>query len=152
MVVIFSLCRVRRLSRSDVCRARRRLPSRSSFMTTENLDPDLSTQYRTDEWSQWDSYNSNAVQPPREELPAGTDLPRKDWVTLNRARAKVGKTASSLHKWNMAPTSECPCGEPKQTMEHILTDCPLGPVCTDRDLIRCNRNAIAWISNWRDKT
>ena len=131
---------------------RRRLPSRSSFMTAESLDPDLSAQYRTNKWSEWDSYDSNAVQSPIEELPTGTDLPRKDWVTLNRARAKVGKTASSLHKWNIAPTSECPCGEPKQTMQHILTECTLGPVCTDRDLIRCNRNAKAWISHWRDKT
>ena len=77
---------------------------------------------------------------------------RKYWVTLYRARAKVGKTASSMHTWNLAPTSECPCGEPNQTMQHIITDCPLGPVCTDRDLVRCNRNAKNWISHWRDKT
>ena len=121
-------------------------------MTAESLDPDLSAQYRTEKWSEWDSYDSNAVQSPREELPTGTDLPRKDWVTLNRARAKVGKTASSLHKWNITPTSECPCGELNQTMQHILTECTLGPVCTDKDLIRCNRNAKTWISHWRDKT
>ena len=131
---------------------RSRLPSRSSFMTAESLNPDLSAQYRTEKWSEWDSYDSNAVQSPREELPTGTDLPRKDWVTLNRARAKVGKTASSPHKWNITPTSECPCGELNQTMQHILTECTLGPVCTDKDLIRCNRNAKTWISHWRDKT
>ena len=131
---------------------RSRLSSRSSFMKVESLDPDLSSQHRINEWTQWDNYQNNAIQAPREALPSGTDLPRKDWVTLNRARAKVGKTASTLHKWKLSPTSECPCGDPEQTMQHILTDCPLGPVCTDRDLIKCNRNAKSWISNWRDKT
>ena len=131
---------------------RSRLSSRSSFMTAESLRPNLSAQYRTDKWSEWDSLNNDAIQAPTEQLPTGTELPRKDWVTLNRARAKVGKTASSMHKWKLAPTSECPCGEPNQTMQHILTDCPLGPVCTDRDLVRCNRNAKNWISHWRDKT
>merc|ERR1712018_308556 len=110
-------------------------------MKVESLDPDLSSQHRINEWTQWDNYQNNAIQAPREALPSGTDLPRKDWVTLNRARAKVGKTASTLHKWKLSPTSECPCGDPEQTMQHILTDCPLGPVCTDRDLIKCNRNA-----------
>ena len=131
---------------------RSRLSSRSSFMKVESLDPDLSSQHRINEWTQWDNYQNNAIQAPREALPSGTDLPRKDWVTLNRARAKVGKTASTLHKWKLSPTSECPCGDPEQTMQHILTDCPLGPVCTDRDLIKCNRNSKSWISNWRDKT
>ena len=131
--------------------ARSRLSSRSSFMTAESLDPDLSSHHRINEWSEWDSYQNYAIQAPREALPSGTDLPRKDWVTLNRARAKVGKTASTLHKWKLKPTSECPCGNPEQTMQHILTDCSLGPVCTDRDLIRCNRNAKSWICHWRDK-
>jgi len=79
------------------------------------MNPDLSAQYRTSKWSEWDSYDSNAVQSPREEITTGIDFLRKDWVSLNRVRAKVGKTASSLHKWNSAPTSECTCGEPKQT-------------------------------------
>ena len=130
---------------------RSRLSSRSSFMKAESLDPDTSSKHRTERWTQWDVYNNDAIQTPKEQLPSGTYLPRKDWVTLNRARAKVGKTASSLHKWKLAPTSECPCGNPNQTMQHILTDCNLGPICTDRDLLRSNRNAKSWIKTWRDK-
>ena len=131
---------------------RSRLPSRSSFMTAESLDPGLVPQHRIDRWTEWDNHDNNAIQAPREELPSGTDLPRKDWVTLNRARAKVGKTASNLHKWGFASTSECPCGNPNQTMQHILQDCSQGPFCSDRDLRMCNRHAKNWIRHWRDKT
>ena len=120
-------------------------------MTAESLNPDLATKYRTDQWTQRDTCNNNAIQPPKEALPNGTDIPRKDWVALNRARAKVGKTASTLHKWKLAETSECPCGSPNQTMQHVLTDCSLGPVCTDRDLLMCNRHAKTWLRHWRDK-
>ena len=137
---------------SDHTTPRSRLTSRSSFMTAESLDPEHLPQHRVDRWTEWDNHDSNAIQAPREELPSGTDLPRKDWVTLNRARAKVGKTASNLHRWGFAPTSECPCGNPNQTMQHLLQECSLGPFCSDRDLRTCNRHAKNWIRHWRDKT
>ncbi|GFR65475.1 ATP-dependent RNA helicase p62-like [Elysia marginata] len=66
-------------------------------------------------------------------------------------RAKVGKTASTLHKWKLRPNSECPCGNQKQTMDHILSECTEGPHCTDQDLRDCTDAAQAWITHWRDK-
>ena len=114
-------------------------------MTTESMIPNTSAQYRTDKWTEWDIYNSKAIQVPSEQLPTGTEQPRTDWVTVNRARAKIVKTAISMHKWNLAPASERPYGDSNQTMQHIITDCSLGPMCTDRDLMRCNRNAKLWI-------
>ena len=131
---------------------RRRLKSRNSFMTTESLDPLESTNYRLERWKQWDSLSGNdAIQDPREQLPSGTYLPRRDWVALNRARAKVGRTRSNLQKWRLATTSECRCGNPSQTMEHIIQDCELGPPCTDKDLQDCNIAAQNFIQYWRDK-
>ena len=129
-----------------------RLKSRKSFMTVESLHPEQSASCRLEKWNEWDcSPTNNATQAPREQLPTGTGLPRKSWVTLNRARAKVGKTASSLHKWGLAPNSECPCGHPKQTVDHILSECTLGPHCTDLDLRDCTETARAWMTHWRDK-
>merc|ERR1712240_483064 len=107
-------------------------------MTLESLQPDESASKRLGKWIEWDCSSTNeAIQPPREQLPRGTDLSRKLWVTLNRARAKVGKTISSLHKWGLASSSECPCGHPKQTVDHILSECPQGPHCSDQDLREC---------------
>lgn len=32
------------------------------------------------------------------KLPPGSKLDRKDWVTLNKSRTKVGKTKDNFHK------------------------------------------------------
>ena len=131
---------------------RSRLKSRSSFSTNESLDPDEAAQYRLDQWREWDQSTGNdAVQAPAEELAKGTHLPRREWAALNRARAKVGRTSKNLHKWNLSPSGECPCGEPQQTVEHLLRDCSLGPTCTDQDLLDCNESASTWIRFYRDK-
>ena len=67
----------------------RRLKSRKSFMTIHSLDPEQSENHRLEKWREWDHYPPNgAIQIPNEQLPSGTTLPRKDWVTLNRARTK----------------------------------------------------------------
>ncbi|GFR65806.1 LOW QUALITY PROTEIN: retrovirus-related Pol polyprotein from type-1 retrotransposable element R1 4 [Elysia marginata] len=99
--------------------------------------------HRLELWNTWDNTTNEAIQPPKEQLPSGRELQRKDWVTLNRARAKVGKTASTLHKWKLRPNSECPCGHQNQTMDHILSECTEGPHCTDQDLRDCTDAAQA---------
>ena len=131
---------------------RRRLKSRSSFMATESLDPEEASSYRISQWREWDKDTDNAaVQEPLEKLGKGTDLPRKEWVTLNPARAKVGRTAKNLQRWNLSESRGCTCGEPTQSMEHLLRDCNLGPTCTDSDLLNCNESAKAWVKFYREK-
>ncbi|GFR76007.1 ATP-dependent RNA helicase p62-like [Elysia marginata] len=104
----------------------------------------LSDQLITRTWAFFLSYHAK-------QLPSGRELQRKDWVTLNRARAKVGKTARTLQKWKLRPNSECPCGNQNQPMDHILSECTEGPHCTDQDLRDCTDAAQAWITHWRDK-
>ncbi|GFR87248.1 hypothetical protein ElyMa_000742000 [Elysia marginata] len=130
---------------------RARLKSRKSFRTVESVQPDQAASHRLELWNIWDNTTNEAIQPPKEQLPSGRELQRKDWVTLNRARAKVGKTASTLHKWKLRPNSECPCGKQNQTMDHILSECTEGPHCTDQDLRDCTDAAQTWITHWRDK-
>ena len=130
---------------------KRRLKSRRSFMTTEGLHRDHANLYRLETWKEWDSCSSDAIHGPAEELPSGTRLPRSQWVALNRARAKVGRTGSNLHRWGLAPSSRCMCGSPNQTMEHILSGCELGPTCSDMDLRACNSDAQEWTQYWCDK-
>ena len=128
-----------------------RLKSRKSIKIVERLEPGLSATRRLSDWNEWDDSQNEAIQRPAEQLPTGIGLQRKDWLSLNRARTKTGKTASTLHKWKLAPSSECICGHPDQTVDHMLTEWPQGPHCTDKDLRDCTDEALDWIKYWRDK-
>uniref|UniRef100_A0A1B0DMF8 Uncharacterized protein n=1 Tax=Phlebotomus papatasi TaxID=29031 RepID=A0A1B0DMF8_PHLPP len=63
------------------------------------------------------------VKDPTERL-NGFNLPRNEWATLNRIRSDCGRSASTLHKWGMTSSEECDCGNPTQTIKHILEECP----------------------------
>ena len=129
----------------------RRLKSRKSFITIEeSVNPEHASIYRLSTWKEWDNLVSEAVEDPREELPNGTELQRKEWVALNRARANVGRTADNLKKWGLSATSMCSCGCPDQTMQHILEECLDGPKCTEQDLRFCSTDALEWIRCWSD--
>ena len=130
---------------------RSRLKSRKCFRTVESLDPNLSAFWCLKAWNELETYPNEAIQLQIEELPTGTDLQRKDWVSLNRARAKVGRMASTLHKWKLTTSSEITCGHPNQTVNHILSECPQGSHYTDEALRECNEIAQVWITHWRDK-
>ncbi|GFR73303.1 ATP-dependent RNA helicase p62-like [Elysia marginata] len=127
----------------DYSYPRARLKSRKSFRTVESVQPDQAASYRLELWNTWDNTTNEAIQPPKEQLPSGRELQRKDWVTLNRTRAIVGKIASTLHKWKLRPNSECPCGNQNQTMDHIQSECTEGPHYTDQDLRDCTDAAQA---------
>ena len=56
----------------------------------------------------------------------GFDLPRQSWSLLNRFRAGQGPCHAFLHKWGLAKSPTCGCGQ-QQTMSHIADSdmCPL---------------------------
>ena len=62
---------------------------------------------------------------PDTTAPAGSDLPRKLWVTLNRLRAGVGRFGAEMHKWGLRRSASCACAAATQNAEHILFDCNL---------------------------
>lgn len=76
----------------------------------------------------------------------GTPYSRKDWVALNLARLKVGKTRDYL-----LTSAECSCSEPTQTMDHILRECPQALHATTKTTRNANDNAFTWIRQWRNK-
>ena len=57
--------------------------------------------------------------------PVGMGLSRVAWVKLNRLRTDVGRFHLSMHKWGLAPSSNCECGASEQTADHVLTACPI---------------------------
>ena len=63
-------------------------------MTAESLNPKAAKTFIKEQWKEWDqTIESDSVQKPSEHLPKGTELTRREWRTLNRARLKVGQTA-----------------------------------------------------------
>lgn len=131
---------------------RRRLVSRKSFATVIGLQGRTPTQYRHEQWMEISRTPPHGpLPPPSENLPNGTSFNRKEWVTLNRARTGVGKTNGNLQRWGLAASAACPCGDPNQTMEHILRGCVLGPSCSNQDLLEANERSLQWCQWWSDK-
>ena len=67
--------------------------------------------------------NQHLVCDPTIQQP-GFDLPRQLWTLLNRFRADQGPCRANLHKWGLAASELCDCGQ-RQTMGHIVDSCPL---------------------------
>ena len=126
------------------------MPS-SSFMNAESLNPKASKKFILEQWQEWDqSTKIDSVQKPSENLPKSIDLTRKEWVTLNRARSKVGRTAKNKERLILSKSSECKCGTAIQDMEHLIQECSLGPKCSEKYFLKCNEAAKRWVRFYRD--
>ena len=74
------------------------------------------TQWRED-WSSVSLVNHTIVTDPTIRQP-GFDLPRRIWFLTNRFRTGQGQCRANLHKWGLAQSPSCDCGQ-RQTMNHI---------------------------------
>jgi hypothetical protein len=82
----------------------------------------------------------------KNENPSGFELPRKLWCTLNRIRTNHGKCNDSFYKWGLIDSPRCECSNEKQTINHIVFECPLYSYNGDIiDFIKISDNAIAWM-------
>lgn len=104
-----------------------RLRSRHPFVRTANELRINNFQIK----NKWHEEVNNAPyftmqsMPCIDKTPPGFDLPRRTWTALNRIRTGHGNCRDSRHRWNMAPSAECDCGAERQTVHHIVTECPL---------------------------
>ena len=89
---------------------------------------------------------------PNTKLPPGADLPRKDWVTLNRLRSGVGRFHANMHRWGLRTSPACTCGAPEQTASHIIKECPTlrPPGHPNPDLNNLDPDTVLWLQNLRD--
>lgn len=99
-------------------------------------------------WSQSQRYSPlfefSAAECPKDEF----TLPRKAFCNLNRLRTGHGRCKSCLFKWGMSDEESCECGHPKQTMDHILRDCPAFSYHGSIDEIRLlEPDAKLWLQN-----
>ena len=124
-----------------------RLPSRRPIW--KNTPPDdftIQSAWKK-EWASKEVPNKHLVSDPNQQVP-GTDLPRREWSTINRFRTGHGPCLASLHRWGSSPSPLCACGE-EQTMEHIIEVCPLqrlrGGLVT---LHTADQEATAWLKDF----
>jgi hypothetical protein len=68
--------------------------------------------------------HGDLVRDPHIEPPV-FDLRRREWVLLNRFRTSQGKCTFLMHRWCYSNATNCDCGHPYQTMDHIIDDCPI---------------------------
>jgi Reverse transcriptase (RNA-dependent DNA polymerase)/Endonuclease/Exonuclease/phosphatase family len=102
------------------------------------------------EWKKmWKDFapDSQIIEDPTTQVP-GFDLPRHLWTRLNRIRTNHGRCADLLFKWGALSSSACDCGEPRQTVAHIVQDCHLRRFQGDwTDLHRATPEAITWLAD-----
>ena len=88
---------------------------------------------------------------PGTKAPAGSKLPRKNWVTLNRLRTGVGRFNANMYRWGLRESSACVCGAEEQTADHIIYDCPvLHPPNEMTDLSDLCDVQIQWLNRLQD--
>ncbi|KAL4107613.1 hypothetical protein QTP88_017937 [Uroleucon formosanum] len=63
------------------------------------------------EWEKSNQDTHNIIQSLENPLP-GHQLPRREWVVLNRLRTGHRRCKELLHKWKMADLPDCDCGHP----------------------------------------
>ena len=84
--------------------------------------------------SEWTNHKCNAeycentsilsVFIPRTSVRSvGMSVLQTTWVKLKHLRIDVGRFHSSMHKWGLAPSSNCECGSVEQTADHGLIAC-----------------------------
>lgn len=130
----------------EINRLRSRHPPLIKAKNTHPLNPDINNLWKT-QWRESVPQSSQNM-PCIDVQPPGFDLPRKTWTTLNRIRTNNGRCADSLHRWGKAVTPECDCGADRQTIRHIVEDCPLRRFAGDPDeFLTATESAINYVTN-----
>ena len=99
-----------------------------------------------DAWFNTTVVNQSLVTNPT--ICPGFNLPRRLWSTLNRFRTGQGRCAANLVRWHQASDPSCICGNPRQTMDHIVNRCPIARFSGGGLLLlyQADEDAVSWLS------
>ena len=64
-----------------------------------------------------------ACPQPRPVLPPGADLPRKQWVKLNRLRCGTARVGETLKLLGAQESATCACRHITQSVQYVVVDC-----------------------------
>jgi len=106
---------------------------------------DTVTQWRED-WSSDSVLNHTIVTDPTIRQP-GFHLPRHTWSLMNRFW--TGPCRANLHKWGLAQSPSCDCGQ-WQTMNHVVDTCLLAEFQGGLNLLHeADDDAVIWLESKR---
>jgi hypothetical protein len=127
-----------------------RLPSRRPAHATAShlMEEDFNGQLQWgEEWRDSNRDTRGLMQEVGLPVP-GFDLPRRQWVALNRIRTGHGRCGQMLHRRQIRASPACDCGEPMQSIQHIAETCPLRAFPgTYSDLHNATPNALQWLDS-----
>ena len=106
----------------------------------------LSTRWNEEWWDAEHSRLHSFINTP-DHVP-GQDLPRRQWTTYNRIRTGVGRFGEAMKRWGLKSTSECKCGAPNQSVQHIMDDCTMHrPPNGERGLTDLDEDTRIWLAS-----
>jgi len=94
---------------------------------------------------------NHGLVPDRAVRPSGFDLPRHPWTLLNRFQTGHGTCLASLHRWGMAQSDLCQCGQ-RPMMTHISDDHPRTKCDGGLEaLYEADNDAVHWLQTTATK-
>jgi len=99
-----------------------------------------------EDWSSASVVNHTIVTDPTIQQP-GFNLPRHTWSLMNRFQTGQGPCRANLHKWGLAQSPSCDCGQ-RQTMNHIVDTCLLTKYEGGLNLLHeADGDAVIWLES-----
>lgn len=126
----------------------KRLRSRSPFwlfFRNYNSMSNIKTRWK-ELWQNASVYNNELIDDPSSEV-EGVNLPRREWLRLNRIRTGQGCCGYLMHRWKFIASPLCQCGD-VQTMRHIVEECRIHRFHGDIEAIHnATSEALLWIKD-----
>jgi len=105
---------------------------------------DIITQWRED-WSSASVVNHTVVTDPTIRQP-GFDHPHRTWFLINCFWTGQGPCRANLHKWGLAQSPSCDCGQ-QQTTNHVADTWPLTKLEHGLNLHKADDDAVIWLES-----
>ena len=59
----------------------------------------------------------------------------------------MGRFGESMQRWGLVDSAQCDCGDPLQTVDHVLTNCPKHrPLNGDLGLKNLDNETLEWLA------
>ncbi|XP_037106054.1 uncharacterized protein LOC119122003 [Syngnathus acus] len=114
------------------------------LLSTTLADTSKATWIKTKWREQWKSAEPSRLH---HYINDPTDVSGQD-LPLNRLRTGVGCCGAAMKRWGLADSASCECGDPVQTVEHMISSCPKHqPPNGEQGLIDLDDDTLTWLAS-----